>query len=97
MIVYEGTKKTFLNDLDNGELISKIEYLFTQLGIRKEQHSELVSWKNSLPRMAYICTDSRIDENVEIAIEFQIPFTSKRVDFMIAGKNEYSDNVVVVV
>ena len=96
MIVYENNKKTFINDVSNGLMVRKIEELFEKLGIRKEQQSEMNSWKNSLPRMGMILSDSRIDENVEIAIEFQIPFTSKRVDFMIAGQNDDSDNVVVV-
>lgn len=96
MIVYEGNKRTFLSDVSNGMMVRKIEELFDKLGIRKEQQAEMNSWKNSLPRMGNIVLDNRIDDDVEIAVEFQIPFTSKRVDFMIAGKNDDSDNVVVI-
>lgn len=46
--------------------------------------------------MSIIIADDRIDDNVQIAIEFQIPLISKRVDFMIGGRNEDSDHVVVV-
>ena len=96
MIVYEGNKKTFLDDVSNGLMVRKINSMFEKLGIRKAQESEINAFKNSLPRMGNILSDYRIDDDVEIAIEFQIPFTSRRVDFMIAGKNEHSDNVVVV-
>ena len=51
---------------------------------------------NPQTRMANILTDNRISDDVEVAIEFQIPLTSKRVDFMIAGNNGISDNVVIV-
>lgn len=40
---------------------------------------------------------SALPEDVEIAVEFQIPLTSKRVDFMIAGLDENEQRNVVVV
>lgn len=96
MIVYQGTSSAFKRDVINGLISSKIDRLFVELGIPRENYSEYTSWVNSLPRMANILTDARIDNSVEVAIEFQIPLTSKRVDFMIAGSNGLSDNVVIV-
>ena len=96
MIVYENSKYNFENDLIDGSLAKKIENKFALVGIQKESIQEYHAWMNSLPRMANILQDPRIDPNVKIAIEFQIPLTSKRVDFMIAGTNGKSDNVVVV-
>ena len=46
--------------------------------------------------MSTIIADNRIDDNVNVAIEFQIPLTSKRVDFMIGGRNENNDHIVVI-
>ena len=41
--------------------------------------------------------DSDIDDDVQIAIEYNIPQTSKRVDFIIVGSNgEGKDNIVIV-
>lgn len=96
MIVYQGTNSLFRRDVVNGLISSKIDHLFEELGIPKENYAEYSSWKNSLPRMANILSDSRISEEAEVAIEFQIPLTSKRVDFMIAGNNGVSDNIVIV-
>ena len=45
--------------------------------------------------MALILSDSRIDDDVQVAIEYQIPFTSKRVDFMVGGSDGKSDNIVI--
>ena len=96
MIVYENTKYDFENDIIDGTLAKKIENKFSLIGIPKESMAEYKAWMNSLPRMANILQDSRIDNKVKIAIEFQIPLTSKRVDFMVAGTNGKSDNVVVI-
>ncbi len=96
MLVYEGTKNSFEEDVINGVISTRIEELFVKMGIPKEQKNELISWRNSLPRMANILADRRIDDEVQVAIEFQIPLTSKRVDFMIAGTDGSSDNIVVI-
>lgn len=97
MIVYNQTKKSFQRDVFNGVIARNIEYLFERLGISGGQEAEYRSWKESLPRMSSILDDDRIQDDVQIAIEFQIPLTSKRVDFMIAGKNEKEEEHVVVV
>ena len=96
MIVYNGTIHSFQNDVISGSIAIRIDELFGKLGIRKEQKAEYRSWMNSLPRMANILSDRNIDENLKVAIEFQIPQTSLRVDFMIAGRNEECDNIIVI-
>ena len=96
MIVYEGNKSSFSHDIINGVIASRLDSLFFELGIRKEQQAEYRSWENSLPRIAMIINDSRISNDVQIAIEYQIPLTSKRVDFMIAGSDGEKDNIIIV-
>ena len=95
MIVYSGTKKSFQQDAINGVIANKIDSLFLQFGIAHESYAEFTSWKNSLPQMALIIGDNRIDDNVSIAIEYQIPLTSKRVDFMVGGNDGINDNIVI--
>lgn len=97
MIVYSQTKAAFQRDVFNGVIARNIENLFEKLGISGGQEAEYRSWKESLPRMSSIIADERIDDDVKVAIEFQIPLTSKRVDFMIGGKNEKDEDHVVVV
>ena len=96
MIVYNETKAKSQSDVFNGVIAKNIENIFDKLGINGGQLSEYRSWKESLPRMSTIIADNRIDDNVNVAIEFQIPLTSKRVDFMIGGRNENSDHIVVI-
>lgn len=96
MIVYSSTKANFEKDIINGVISTRLDTLFNELDIRKENYAEFRSWENSLPRMAMILADSRIPDESQIAIEYQIPLTAKRVDFMVGGNDGNHDNVVVV-
>ena len=80
----------------NGVIANRLDSLFTQFGISRESYSEFNSWKASLPQMGIIIADNRISDDVQVALEYQIPLTSKRVDFMVAGSDGTRDNVVIV-
>ena len=47
--------------------------------------------------MANIIADRDIDDDVRVALEYQIPLTSKRVDFMIAGSDDSSNDTVIII
>ena len=47
--------------------------------------------------MMKVLIDNNIPENSGIAIEFKIPNTSKRVDFIITGKNEELKNTGIII
>ena len=96
MIVYSSTKNCFEKDIVNGVISNRLDELFKELNIRKESYAEYRSWENSLPRIAMILSDSRIPDESQVAIEYQIPLTAKRVDFMVGGNDGTNDNVVVV-
>lgn len=95
MLVYSDSKASFQRDSLNGVIAQRIDELFAQFGIQKESYAEFNSWKNSLPQMALILSDYRIADDVQVAIEYQIPLTSKRVDFMVGGSDGTNDNVVI--
>ena len=96
MIVYSGTKSSFRKDTINGVIADRIDSLFTKFGIARESLAEFNSWKNSLPQMSNIISDTRIDDDVQVALEYQIPLTSKRVDFMVGGNDGSKDNIVII-
>ena len=96
MIVYSGNKASFQRDLINGSVAAKVEELFSTLGIPKESRAEYRSWENSLPKIGMIISNRKIDDDVQVALEYQIPLTSKRVDFMIGGTDGVRNNVVIV-
>ena len=97
MIVYSNSKGGFVQDIRTGCIGRKIEDQFERVGIHHNNDAEFRAWSNSLLYMRNVLDDDRIPDDVSLAIEYQIPLTSKRVDFLIAGKDsEDSDNVVVI-
>lgn len=89
MIVYDGLKSNFLASCENDSIAIEIEQnILAKLG-RHTPKSEFRSWENSLNYMYKVLNDEGIPSDSGIAIEFNIPQTSKRVDFIISG---YDDN-----
>ena len=97
MIVYSGTKSQFNNDVNLNLISDKILEKLREKHLSGGQESEYQSWQNSLHFMRSAIDDPDIPNDVEVAIEYQIPRTSKRVDFMIAGADAANTNNVVVV
>lgn len=95
MIVYEATKKEFINDVFEDELTSNIIRNFKEK-IGSVNEAEVRSWDNSMKFMYMVLTDEDIPNDAGVAIEFRIPYSSKRVDFLISGKDEDNNSVVVV-
>ena len=97
MIVYSANKGQFVQDVRTGVIAPKILNLIREKGLNAGQDREFESWHNSMKFMRDIVDDRDIDDEVQIAIEYNIPQTSKRVDFIIIGANETcKDNIVIV-
>lgn len=97
MIVYSATKTQFNDDVNLNRISDIILQNLRDKKISGGQLAEYNSWQNSLHFMRAAIDDPEIPDDVEVAVEYQIPRTSKRVDFMIAGAdNENHSNVVVV-
>ena len=97
MIVYVATKTEFNNDVIFSRISDIILKNLRDRGLPGGGESEYRSWSNSLQYMRNALDDPAIPGEAEVAIEYQIPRTSKRVDFMIAGADKNgSDNVVIV-
>ncbi|MGL4949992.1 MAG: hypothetical protein ACRC5M_06390, partial [Anaeroplasmataceae bacterium] len=97
MIIYSNTKLGFKNDVENNYIADIISNAFKSKNFSHNNESEYRSWANSLLYMNNVLNDNEISDDVKIAIEYQIPLTSKRVDFLIAGTDLESNNNVVVV
>lgn len=97
MIVYNATKGEFVQDVRTGVIATKILNLIREKGLNAGQEREFGAWHNSMKFMRDIVDDNEIDDDVQIAIEYNIPQTSKRVDFIIIGSNDFGkDNIVIV-
>lgn len=97
MIVYSANKGLFVQDVRTNVIATKILNLIREKGFNAGQEREFAAWQNSMQFMRNIVDDADIDDEVQIAIEYNIPQTSKRVDFIIIGANETGkDNIVIV-
>ena len=95
MIVYDGLKTDFLASCERDSIAMEIEEnILTKLG-KHTPKAEFRSWENSLNYMYKVLNDDEIPFDAGVAIEFNIPQTSKRVDFMISGYGGQDEPVML--
>lgn len=96
MLVYEGIKSSFIDDVDLGIIADKIRNKYIEVVKKRPSAPEFNSWKNSMQYMRGVLSDNEIPSNTGIAIEYNIPPTGCRIDFMVSGYNKEISNVVIV-
>ena len=97
MIIYDGLKTDFISSVKDDTIASEIEKRILEKMGRHTSASEFMSWQNSMTRMCMVMEDPEIPDDVGIAIEYNIPQTSKRVDFMISGYSDKKTPGMVIV
>lgn len=97
MLVYEGVKSGFLQDVRNNRIADKIYEKFRELFHHGVGQSEINSWKESMLRMYMILDDDQIPNDSGVAIEFNIPHTSNRIDFLLSGYNKNQKNSIIII
>lgn len=96
MLVYDGIKSSFIEDVDLNVIVDKIyEKYRTYFG--NTSKAEINSWANSMQRMRGVLSDIEIPGDAGVAIEFNIPLTSKRIDFIVSGRDEKQKDSVVII
>jgi uncharacterized protein len=98
VIVYQATKGTFLDDILSNDIENIILETFRKKNLRTNtSKGEISSWKNSLMYMNTVLTDPGIPEDCGVAIEYHIPQTSKRIDFILTGRDELEvDHAILI-
>ncbi|MBO4251029.1 MAG: DUF2075 domain-containing protein [Paludibacteraceae bacterium] len=97
MIIYRNTKGGFRRDVRENLIAEKIENAFFEHCIAHNNNAEYRSWANSMQYMCNVLDDNDISDDCNVAIEYQIPLTAKRIDFLIAGKDEQNRQNVVII
>lgn len=97
MLIYNGLKSDFMSDTENDVLETKLYDAIKNKMNCSTGLSELNSWRNSLKEMYITLNDSNIPSDVGVAIEYNIPQTSKRVDFLISGYGKDNKGNVIIV
>ena len=96
MIIYSNTLQQFRNDVLLNQMSDILLAKLHEKGLSGGSPSEVNSWNNSLHFMKDVLDDGYFDPLCQVAIEYNIPQTSKRVDFMIMGNHNQEDHVVIV-
>lgn len=97
MIVYKATKSTFVHDVDSRGIEYDIARAYLQRTGRYAPEAEVRAWRNSLTHMADVLRDEGIPADAGVAVEFGIPQTSKRIDFLLTGRDAEDRPRVVLV
>lgn len=92
MLAYYNNFGTFKKHIESDTLIHEIHASINQ----NVSPSEVRAWRNSLMEMYKVLSFSDLSDDVEIGIEYKLPISLKRIDFLIAGSNQDSNNVVII-
>jgi len=97
MIVYSATKREFIDDVRSNRIAEIIESEVLRKLNRNSPRNERLSWENSLQYMSQILWDEEIPSAAGVAIEYNLPMTNRRVDFILTGKDqEHNDTAIIV-
>ncbi len=97
MIVYRSDKTGFSRDIQTGAIDQIIQArMVDALGTRAGP-GEVRSWKASLQDMHLVLLDPGIPDDAGVGIEYQIPQTAKRIDFLLSGRDGARRDRTVIV
>jgi len=97
MILYSSNAYEFRRSVDENTIVDRVSEAFLSNLGRRPAPKERMSWNNSMRFMETIIRNSEVADDCGVLIEFNIPSSSKRVDFIITGKNEHSESNFVIV
>jgi hypothetical protein len=94
--LYCGTTAQFVEDTVQNRTAEKLQESFFAHYRHKPSPAEVNSWRNSLRAMCNVIQHARFDDN-GLLLEYQLPLSSKRLDFMITGRDRFgAANAVIV-
>ena len=97
MIIYQASKSRFLHHALRDDIEDVVSRHYRSATGHSVGPSEMQSWKHSLLEMAKVLGDEEIPEDAGVAIEYQLPQTSKRIDFVITGEDASARTKVMII
>ena len=97
MIIYQASKREFLHHAlrdDIEDVVGRHYLSATGHGVSR---AEVRAWKHSLLEMAKVLGDEEIPDDAGVAIEYQLPQSAKRIDFVITGEDAAARSKVIIV
>lgn len=97
MLVYSSTKSAFAEDVRNNRIDTKILAAFRHALGRTTSPNEIASWRNSMQYMNNVLADPAIPVDAGVSIEYKLPQSNKRIDFILTGKNAGKADTAIIV
>lgn len=98
MIIYEKTKREFIEDCSSANIKDILIQAFLDKGMSVPNNKETRGWYSSLRPMRDVLKNSNIDDDVTIGLEYHLSYGG-RIDFLMLGEDgstEEKENLVVV-
>lgn len=97
MIVYSSTKRNFVLDVTTNQIEKTILTSFVRELGHSTGKSEVASWRNSMLYMNNVIADPEIPDDAGVAIEYKIPQTTKRIDFILTGTSSENEKTAILI
>lgn len=97
MIVYSATRQAFTDDVLSNRIERSILEAFRYRLGHSTSRSEIESWRNSMQYINNVLTSADVAADAGVAVEFKIPLTSRRIDFILTGADEQGRDSAIIV
>jgi DUF2075 family protein len=97
LIIYEAEKSQFLIDVFKNDIEKVVLASYRKRTGSSVGESEIRAWAASLAQMGKVLNDDTIPADCGVAVEYRIPQTGKRVDFLLTGKSAEDRLCAVIV
>jgi DUF2075 family protein len=97
VIIYEAEKSEFLVDVFKNNIEDIVLDNYLKRTGSAVGRSEIKSWASSLVYMGKVLSDEAIPDDCGVAIEYRIPQTGNRIDFLLTGSTEDHRACAVIV
>lgn len=96
MRLYVGPSTDFIDDTVHNRIADKLTSAFMQNFRFKPSASLVNSWKNSLRAVSQVFDAARFHDH-GIALEYQLPLSSQRLDCIITGRDDpVRDQAIII-
>ena len=96
MRLYEGSYQQFIEDTINNRIADKLKDSFENYYGHRANPGEVIAWTNSL-RFLKDVIESKSLYDIYIVLEYELPYSTKRIDCILMGKDtDKKENVLVI-
>jgi uncharacterized protein len=94
--LYAGISEAFVVDTVRNQIARKLSDAFFQYYGYPPAHSEVAAWGNSLRAMAQVVQYASLEDH-GVILEYELPSSSRRLDFLICGRDESNRDEAIIV